>query len=522
METFLQQHARDVIGVLSGFDRLVFRATIRQLAYVDGMLTYLATLKVRLTEFKAHAEALTEQLKAAVTGMVTRQGRPVIYLPSSKTDKEQMARAIAARDDVRQGTICLLTSVEPCESFHIYRDKQRQRLELRAYRSKCLFLYHYLLHPVFGFMHARIQSWFPFSVQVGINGREWLARQLDRAQLPYVRRENCFAAVADLARAQALLAAQCRVHWPRLLGQIAAALNPAHPQMFRHFRAPYYWSTYQSEWATDVLFRDPQRLARLYPRLIDHGMRSFGSSDVLRFLGRKVPAHGAVHASFPGQIVTDLKRRPEGVRIKHRVNANSIKMYDKQGTVLRIETTINDPTDFKVFRPVEGAPERGCAWLPMRQGIADLYRRTVVAQAANERYVQALAAVSDATPLREHLQRLTRPTTLAGQRVRGLRPWAADDLAVLQAIQRGEFTLNGLRNRDLCRLLYPTSATSPAERRRRVARITRQLRLLRAHGLLRKVPHTHRYQVTDRGRFIIAAILAAHQASTEQLMKLAA
>jgi hypothetical protein len=308
----------------------------------------------------------------------------------------------------------------------------------------------------------------------------------------------------------------------RELNALAARLNPAHQRMFGAFRAPYYWSVYQSEWATDMLFQDAARLTACYPRLIDHGIRAFGCTDVLRFLGHKVPAHGQVHGHFRGEVRSALNRRPEGVRLKHWVRGNSIKLYDKQGRVLRIETTINNPHGFTVFRRREGDRRGRLAWRAMRQGIADLHRRTVVSQAANERYAEALAAVRDPTPLGALLTGLTRPVAYRGRRVRALHPWGSEDLVLLRAVHRGEFAINGLRNRDLCGLLYRGTPTDPRERRRRAARVTRHLTLLRAHGIVRKVPHTHRYHVTPTGRRIITALLAAHAANTEELSKLAA
>jgi hypothetical protein len=190
--------------------------------------------------------------------------------------------------------------------------------------------------------------------------------------------------------------------------------------------------------------------------------------------------------------------------------------------VLRVETTINDPQDFKVYRPRQGDEEGRRSWQKMRQGVADLYRRTVISQAANERYFEALAQLEDATPLGTLAANIGRPAYLHGRRVRALQPWSPDDVALLQAVQRGEFTLNGLRNRDLCRLLFQTPATTTTQQRQRSAAVGRKLRLLRAHRLLKKVPRTHRYQLTSRGRAIITALLAAHAANTRKLTTIAA
>lgn len=236
----------------------------------------------------------------------------------------------------------------------------------------------------------------------------------------------------------------------------------------------------------------------------------------MRFLG------GKVHGNFRGEIVSDFSHRPEGIRVKHWVGKNSIKLYDKQGCVLRPETTINDPNGFKVFRPKEGDPRANKQWRPLRKGIADLHRRAEVSQAANERYVDALAAVDVSTSLGELLRQTCRATTYKGKRVRGLRPWSADEVALFEAVNRGEFCVNGLRNRDLQKLLHATAPKSAEERRRRSARISYLLRILRAHGVLHKVPKSHRYKISPKGHDLLVAVLTAHNASIEKLTRLAA
>ena len=170
--------------------------------------------------------------------------------------------------------------------------------------------------------------------------------------------------------------------WPELLNGIASLLNPLHDEIFRRFPLSYYWSTYQSEWASDIVFRRAEQLRRLYPLLLHHAMTTFRSPDVLRFLGKKPTAEGDVNGNVAAEVTSDLKRRQEGVRIKHRYNGNSVKLHDKaytpQGAVLRAELTMDEPEDFKVYRRPEGDPDAPLAWLRMRKGIADLHRRAEV------------------------------------------------------------------------------------------------------------------------------------------------
>jgi hypothetical protein len=368
MNPFVQQFATGILlGVLSGFDRLLFRGSLRNLAYPAGLQHYLWANGVRFSHFQEHSRQVTEQLTEASLQATVAAGREIRYLPSSAARKEDLARAIAARDGIRDGLVCVLRCVEPCMGFQIHQSQTTHRLEITYRQRQGMHLYHYQLHPVFGWRHTRLQTWFPFRVQVYLNGREWLARQLDRAGLRYQRRDNCFPWVADVARAQALFDEQLGTAWPEVLQALARAVNPLHEQLFAPYPTDYYWTLYQSEGATDVLFRSRADLETLYPRLVRHGITTYGASAVLRFLGKRVNVAGSLPKYFDGDVVSDVKTCPEGVRLKHSLDGHSVKIYDK-GSVLRVETTLNHPERFKVYRPKEGEPEGAKSWRPMRRG----------------------------------------------------------------------------------------------------------------------------------------------------------
>jgi hypothetical protein len=349
---------------------------------------------------------------------------------------------------------------------------------------------------------------------------------MDQAGIGYRKYDNCFGWIEDYQRAQALMDDQLRVDWPELLNEIAVQINPRHAEIFAGYPADYYWSAYQSEWAMDITFADPEQLRRLFPRLVQLGMTSFSSPDILRFLGKKVTASGQVPGRVDQAVTTDMRRRTEGVRLKHSLGQNSLKAYDKLYTadagLLRLESTINRPEMFPVYRPKQGDPQGEPDWRTMRRGVADLYRRKEVSQKCLNRYADALASVDDTTTLQELTQRLERRVLWNGKSVRALHPFAPEDRALLEAANHGEFTLHGLRNRDLQKLLYGAPAASHQEARRRSSVISRKLRMLRAHGLIQKLPHTHRYQVTEQGRLILNGILMAANATLSQLTHKAA
>jgi hypothetical protein len=529
MQQFTEKYQDEILGVLSGFDRLVLRGSPRRLNYgwwdpglqafvARGMEEYLWQNKILFKHYAQHVKGVSGRLKSESEGPFLQQGLPVIFLRDPSADKEALARKVAEHKQIQSGLVCAISALEPSPTF-----EHRGTHIIRRVRP-CHVLYQYQIHPEVGWMYARIQTWFPFNIQVGLNGREWLARQMDQVGLKYRQQGNCLVWVEDYRAAQKLMNQQLEMDWAELLNSLARQLNPLQDRIFQHYATSYYWTCYQSEWATDLVFRRAGFLKRLMPLLVRHGWLSYSSADVMRYFGRKVNQSGAIPANFHGTLETDLKGRPEGERVKYRMNGNSVKFYDKAytpwGSVLRgAETTLNSVGDFRVYRAKEGGPEEDLQWRRMRKGIADLHRRAVVSQQANDRLLNALASVDDSRSLQELTADIQKHTFWGGRRVRGLRPWA-EDQALLAAVNHGEFLINGFRNRDLQNLLYGLPAELPLEQRRRSAAVSRKLRMLRAHGIIRKVSATHRYQVTEAGRAILVAVLTAARTSVHQLNQL--
>ena len=520
MQQFIDKFEKDIQGVLSGFDRVVFRGTLPRLSYPGGMKLYLIQNKILCKHYEDHVKAVSQKVKKASLAPFQQQGLPVKHV-YARDDKEQIARAVASERGITTGDVCALTTMEMAPTF------QHDQTQMAMRPRPCLTVYHYRIDPEFGWMHARIQTWFPFCVHVCINGREWLSRRMDQEGLHYFRQDNCFPWIENVARAQQLVQEQLTVNWTGKLQAFAQRLNPLHAEIFRNYSSSYYWTAYQCEWATDVMFR-PGTLARLSPLFLQQAMLGLSSPDVMRFLGRRVNGNGQIPAHFGGELTMDFKSRVTGDRVKYRMEGNSLKGYGKASTpvadLFRVETTTQNVECFKVYRPVEGGAEDELRWQRMRRGVADLFRRAEVSQKINQRFYDALAAVDDSTRFSEFTRALARPCQHQGRRVRALHLFREDDHQLLQAVNRGEFILRGLRNRDLQALLYPpvpaNAPLSVQERRRRSAAISRKLRLLRAHGLIQKVPKTHRYQVTPHGRVAITAILTMDRASIAALSQL--
>jgi hypothetical protein len=523
MNEFVQRHSSSVIGVLSGWDRMLFRGTYRMLATARGMMNYLWKVQVKLKEFSAWSQSLTEQIRGASEEVMKQSGRRLVYLNDPSVSKEDVARSIASQERIEQGPVCLLSCVEPCWSYELHKDRERKELQLVARKRKCLHLYHYWMHDELGLMHARLQTWLPFNLKLCLNGREWLCRSLERQGIDYRRRENCLTWAADVGMAQKLLEKQLSTNWRKLLDEMAGSVSPASARLLRWEQEPlsYYWSVDQSEWATDVMFKSSAALSELYPKLIHQGITTMQSQTVMRFLGRRVNLDGSVPARFSGEVVSDLRTRHEGMRIKHSLNGNSVKMYDKQGSVLRVETTINDTGEFKVYRGTEGQPQKR-QWRRMRKGVADLHRRAQVSQACNDRYLSTLGALECGKTLEDVIGPQCRPVRHKNRRFRAIRPLEAPDAQLLEAVSKGEFAINGFRNRDIRRELFGPDPADKPQSRRHAAAVSRKLALLRAHGLVRKVSRTQRWMLTTKGCELITLLSLAKSADCKKLMKLAA
>ena len=510
MTTFESVHQDEILGSLTTFDRMIFRGYLTGFFPDGAFQRFLNRRGVLLKDFGRFVEGATAKVKEHVMRLAATAGRPYVYLESahtaaSGTSKEDVAREIAERDGIKEGLVCVLAVVEPCWSFDVRRNREKKKLEVVRRRRKCLHFYLYRIDREFGWMHVRLQSWFPFTIQIYINGREQLSRRLDELGIGYARYDNCFLRIDDLAKAQELCENFAHRSLVGVFHRFARELNPWLRTIQGLGFGRYYWVLDQCEGATDVMFRDRATLEALLPDLLDHAVLSLSAEDVLRYLGRKL------HGNFRGEVLTDLKKRPEGFRVKHTMKRNSVKMYDKL-SVLRIETTINNPHEFKVLRVLETPAGTKRRWLPMGKGVANLWRYAQVVAQANNRYLEALARVQGKSEAIDELDRLCRCRRVDGRRFARFNPVAASDVELFKAVAAGEHLINGFRNRDVTRRLFPQPPASSEEARRRCARISRQIAKLRGHGLVAKVKNSHLYRVTARGCSIIAAVLSFHEA----------
>ena len=283
----------------------------------------------------------------------------------------------------------------------------------------------------------------------------------------------------------------------------------------------YYWTLWQSEWATDLIMNAPAELTATMAPLPRHAWITGNRANVLRYLGRPLTGAGKPHGRCANEVMSRVLDFHDGPRVRHWVDHNSVKVYNEQN-VPRIETTINMPDMFHVYRRAQGQPPTARKKLrPLRKGVADIPPRAQVSQEINNRLMDELSTFSDHTPVIDLLTPYVRAPTQQGRRVRTL-DLSGKDRLLLQAIGDPSFTVSGITNVDLRKKLRGTLWGAGRTEKQLSARVRRHLRLPRDHGLIRKLPNRHRYHLTDKGRQLTTALNAMLGASTEQLLDMAA
>jgi len=521
MRELVARFGKSVKAVLTGFDRIVFKGTILPLAHEDGAMSFLRWRGVLNRDYKKWMQTQTDALVAAADRAVREQtGKPLAPLSTWRHDKEQLARKRQEQTGIDAGLIGAWSCLESCRSYRANYCAEKGYPQLRGYATQCKHLYLYLDHEQYGWMNVRLQTWFPYHIQIALNGREWLRRRLESRGVDFLRQGNKFLHIEDYALAQRFLRQQLDRQWPHLLNSFLPTAFPTMSQTLGPHLS-YYWTLWQSEWATDLIMDAPATLTATMASLLRHAWITGNSANVLRYLGRPLTAAGKPHANSSHEVMSRVLDFHDGLRVRHWVDHNSVKVYNQLNN-LRIETTINQPYMFKVYRRAQGQPRDARKKLrPLRKGVADIPLRAQVSQEINNRLMDELSTFTGKTPLRELLAPHVRRHTKDGRHVRAL-DISGKDSELLQAIGDSSFTVSGITNIALRKKLASTAWGARRTDKQLSSRISRHLRLLRDHGLVRKIPNRHRYHLTDKGRQLTTALNAMLSASTEQLLDMAA
>lgn len=488
-QSLTERYDARIAGVLSCYDRVMITGTLPTICHAAGMAQYLQLNEIPIFDYATFAQELNGQVRERAAALAAEAGVRIEHINKAHIRKEDVVARVLAQRGEHPGLVHIISAMEGCTSYRPRYDAETGRALLRPGTGKCLHYYFYFIDPAFGLIHLRVPTWCPFRLQFYCNGHSWLARQLTAEGIGYSLADNAFTRIDDWQRAQDLADSFSPEHLHRALDRYAAQCCP----VIETFGQDYHWSLMEVEYATDVVFRAAATLNPLYEQLIRQSVLNVKAEQVASFLGQRITPR------LDQAVDTRFSTRIEGTCIKHRFGKASLKMYDKAGIVLRIETTANDVSFFQHHRLVEhrqGPPSRALA--PVRKTIYSLGCLREILLGCNRRYLAHLSALDDVSAGVRALDRLTRPRTVDGKTVKGVNFFEPVDKALLHALQSPRVNIAGVRRGDLAAELEMISPS----------RLSRQLRRLLDLGVIKRVVGTYRYYLTKIGR---AAIAAAEQ-----------
>jgi hypothetical protein len=482
----LERYRDRIAGVLTCYDRMVITGTLPGACHHAGMTSFLNAHHIRIFDYPRFAEPLRERIRAGAEQLDSAAGAKIQFLAKAHLRKEDVVAAVLKQRGDHPGLVHVLSAMEACSSYRPWHDQRTHQTFLRPAPGKCLHYYFYFIDAELGLVYLRVPTWCPFRLQFYCNGHNWLARQLTAAGIGYATADNAFLRIDDWERAQQLADGLSPDVLHRILDRYAAQCCP----VLEVFGQTYHWSLMQIECSTDLAFRSEAILKPLYAAISREAIVSVKAEQVMSFLGKKMTPQ------LTQELDSRLSTRIEGTCIKHRLGKHSVKMYDKFGRVLRIETTTNEVSFFKHHRKVEHRDGHATRQLAaVKKSIYSLIDLREILTGCNRRYLEFLSALDDFSAGHRSLDQLTSPKEVDGHRVKGLNFFDQTERTLLCALQRPQFNLRGVRRADLKPFLPQGSAAS----------LTRYLKRLRVLGLLKKVRGTYRYYLTRLGRSAIAA-----------------
>ena len=488
MTSALEERYDDrIAGVLSCYDRVVITGTLPTVCYAEGMTRFLYANGIQIFEYPDFAMTLRERVREQVASVAAEAGVTIEHIAKSHIRKEAVVAKVLEQRGDRPGLVHVLSAMEAYSSYRPWHDKQSHKTFLRPDTGKCLHYYFYFMDADLGLVYLRVPTWAPFRLQFYCNGHSWLARQLTAEGIGFTTADNAFVRIGDWQRAQELADGFSPDLLHRVLDRYAALCCP----VLDVFGQTYHWSLMQVEYATDLVFRSAATLKPLYDRFVRESVLNVKAEQVANFLGRKIAPQLAQ------EVGSQFSTRIEGTCIKHRFGSASVKMYDKFGCVLRIETTTNDVSFFKHHRKVEhrqGSATRELA--PVKKSIYSLVDLRDILFGCNRRYLEHLSALDDFSAGVRALDRVTRARVVDDKTVKGINFFDPTDKALLQALQDPRVNIAGIRRGDLMPVLDQLSPS----------RLSRQLRRLRDIGVIKRVRGTYRYYLTRMGRAATAAL----------------
>lgn len=479
-----EQHAEKISGIISCYDRIVIQGTLPGFCYAQGMTGYLNTNGIRIFDYPVFAEPLRDALRENAEKIARENGVEIEFIRKKNFRKEDRIQQILQERGNHDGLISIFSAMETCPSYQPWHNKKTHQTYLKPTESKCLHYYFYFIDPQLGLCYVRVPTWCPFRLQIYFNGHNWLRSALQDEGINFTLMDNAFMGIENFEKAQTVANNLSIEILHKKLDRFAKLYCPIISQL----ELSYHWSIMQVEYATDIIFKRQEDLQAIYERLTRTAIHTVKPDNIATFLGRKL------HGNYQDEMGNNFNTRIMGTRIKHTMGTVSIKMYDKFSLILRIETTVNNVSFFKHYRKVkhrDGTCTKKQA--QMKKGIYSLGALQQLLLAANNRYLQFISAIDDVSGGVAKLNIISQTVTENNRPYKGFNFFTEDDQVLFEAIASGEFSITGFQNKHLLQKLSDKTS----------AQVSRLLKRLHVHGLIKKVAGTYKYYLSKLGLQVI-------------------
>jgi len=486
MDLLTDRYADKIRGVLSCYDRVVIQGTLPGVCYAQGMTSFLNMRNIRIFDYPRFAEPLRDEIRENAERIAVENGLEIEFVRKNDFRKEKVIKDILKERGHHPGHVAIISAMEACPTYKPWHDKKTHKTFLKPSQGKCLHYYFYLIDEHLGLCYVRVPTWCPFRLQIYFNGHNWLEASLEKHNINYESIDNLIVSIGDFSKAQEF-SDQLKVDFiHNKLDQFAKLYCP----VIKKLELSYHWSVMQVEYATDIVFNRQSDLQAIYGQLARTAIHTVKPENISTFLGRKL------HVNYQDEMGNNFNTRIEGTRIKHTMGPVSIKMYDKMGIALRIECTVNNLSFFKHYREVEHRDGTCSLKLaPMKKGIYSLSPLRELLLAANHRYLEFISSLDDNSAGMKNLNKVSKTVIENNRSYKGFNFFSDDDQQLFEAVASGEYNISGFQNKNLRKKLLGKSSSQ----------VSRLIKRLRTHGLLKKIGRTYKYYLTKLGRKVIAS-----------------
>ncbi len=484
MELLTERYTKEIQGKTSCYDRVVITGTIPQICYAQGMTSYLYGKGIKIFDYPRFTEPYRDKINENAKKLARDNNIEIEFVKKTHIRKEDLVQKSMEKNGKTSGLVHIISAMEACPTYKPYHNQITNKTYLNGSQSKCLHYYFYFIDETLGLMYCRVPTWCPFRLQIYFNGHNWLASELTKAGIKYTMLDNAFDNIDDFEQAQTISDSLTIETLHKILDSIAEIYCP----VYQEFDQVYHWSVMQAEYATDIVFKKQEFLHSIYERLISTAIHTVKPENIATFLGHKL------NGNYQDEMGNNYNIRIEGSRIKHTMGQNSIKMYDKFGKILRIETTTNNISFFKHYRPVEhrdGTTTNEQAGL--KKNIYSLFPLMQILKSSNNRYLEFISAIEDEKAGTDTLSQISQKKVENERTYKGFNFFDKSDISLLLTMARGEFNIYGFRSKNLQKNLPGKSSSQ----------ISRILKRLHVFGLIKKIGKSYKYYLTDLGKSMI-------------------